>query len=136
MLNVTTIQGRLTKEPEMKQMPSGIHHCFITIASQRPKKKTGESTTDFIPAIAWAKMADFICQYFHKGDMIIATGRLQSRQYDGADGKSHTAYELSISEVNFAGGKAETAAGIEAENAMHRKEINWDEIPDLPDAFE
>lgn len=133
MLNNITIQGRLTKEPEMKQIPSGTHLCSVTIASKRPKKKDSEEITDFIPAIAWAKTADFLSKYFHKGDMVIVSGRMQSRQYDGQDGKSHTAYEISISEINFAGGQQ--ARNCPPPVKANDDEINWDEIPDLPSEF-
>lgn len=134
MLNMITLQGRLTKEPEMKDIPSGIHLCSITIASERPKKKDSESQSDFIPCIAWAKTADFLKKYFHKGDQIIVSGRLQSRQYEGQDGKTHTAYEVSISEANFCGGKI--AKNCPAPAKVEEEDINWDEIPDLPDAFD
>lgn len=134
MLNNITIQGRLTKEPEMKQIPSGTHLVALTIACERPKKKDAEAVTDFLPAIAWAKTADFIQKYFHKGDQIIIMGRLQSRNYEGQDGKNHMAYEISISEASFAGSR--NANHCPAPVKAEEEEINWDEIPDLPDSFD
>ena len=137
MLNMVTLQGRLTKEPEMKQIPSGTHLCNITIASERPKKKDAESQSDFIPCIAWAKTADFLQKYFHKGDQIIVSGRLQSRQYEGQDGKTHTAYEVSISEANFCGLKKPNSAVPQSKTSQQEdyESIDWDEVPDLPEEF-
>lgn len=135
MLNTITIQGRLTADPETKSIPSGTHLISMTVACERPRNKDGESVTDFIPCIAWAKNADFIQKYFHKGDMIVILGRLQSRNYETADGKKRTAYEVSVSEANFCGGartqKAEGAQGMEDDY----DDIDWDKVPDLPEEF-
>jgi single-strand DNA-binding protein len=137
MLNTITIQGRLTKNPESKTIPSGTALCSFTIASERPKKKDGDQQTDFIPCIAWAKTAEFMQKYFHKGDMIIVSGRLQSRQYEGQDGKNHLAYEVSISEANFCGGKKPETPAAHCQPSMQADydSINWDEIPNLPEEF-
>lgn len=137
MLNTITIQGRLTKNPEPKTIPSGTALCSFTIACERPKKKDAETVTDFIPCIAWAKTAEFMQKYFHKGDMIIISGRLQSRQYEGQDGKNHLAYEVSISEANFCGGKKPEAPAAQSQTSQQAdyESINWDEIPNLPEEF-
>lgn len=130
MLNVITIQGRLTADPEAKKIPSGTHLTAFTVACERPRSKDGEKVTDFIPCIAWAKNADFIQKYFHKGDMIIIHGRIQSRNYETADGAKRTAYEVSVSETNFCGERAKAGTAEEAED-----DIDWDEVPDLPKEF-
>ena len=136
MLNIITIQGRLTGDPELKQTPSGVHLCNITIASERPKKKDTDTVTDFIPAIAWAKTADFLCRYFHKGDMIIVSGRMQSRNYESQDGSRHTAYEISISEANFCGTAVKREQPAKKSSVQEDYEsINWDDVPNLPEEF-
>lgn len=134
MLNTIILQGRLVADPEMKQIPSGVHLCSIVVASARNGKKDAEAVTDFIPCIAWSKTADFISKYFHKGDSVLITGRLQSRNYEDKEGQKRIAYEVSISEVNFCGGKAATGKPTAASTIQEDYEsINWDEVPDLPD---
>lgn len=135
MLNTIILQGRLVADPEMKQIPSGVHLCSIMVASKRNGKK--DSDTDFIPCIAWSKTADFIQKYFHKGDMVLIAGRLQSRNYEDREGNKRTAYEVSIAEVNFCGGEAgsKPVQHCPAPSAIQEdyESINWDEVPDLPD---
>lgn len=140
MLNLITIQGRFTADPEVKNMPSGSKLCQITLACERPKNKNGEKNTDFVPCMAWGKTADFISNYFHKGDMVIISGRLQSRNYQTQDGAKRTAYEVSISEVNFCGSTAprqqeQKPVAPKSELQEDYDSINWDEIPTLPDEF-
>lgn len=139
MLNIITIQGRFVSDPEIKTMPSGVMLCQIILASERPKNKNGESTTDFIPCIAWGKTAEFINKYFHKGDMTVVSGRLQSRNYQTQDGAKRTAYEVSISDINFCGGgrsrSSEQKEEVKTETQSDYDSIDWDEIPDLPTEF-
>lgn len=100
MLNTIHLQGRLIKNPELRETANGTKYCSICIASSRGKN----DETDFLNAIAWSGRAEFIEKYFHKGDMILISGRLQSRNYEDKDGNKRTAYDISISEVNFCGG--------------------------------
>ena len=137
MLNMITIQGRLVADPEMKKIPSGTHLISMTVACERPRNKDGDKVTDFIPCIAWAKNADFIQQYFHKGDMLIIQGRLQSRNYETQDGQRRIAYEVSVSEANFCGG-GKTVKNVKTEPIPADgdiDDIDWDKVPDLPDEF-
>jgi len=131
MLNTITIQGRLTADPEVKNIPSGTHLISLTVACERPRSRDGEKITDFIPCIAWSKNADFIQKYFHKGDMIVILGRMQSRNYETSDGQKRTAYEVSISEANFCGG------GQRNDNyqTSDDDDIDWNKVPDLPPEF-
>lgn len=130
MLNLITLQGRLTSDPEIRKTPSGVHLVSVIVACERPRIKDAEKVTDFIPCIAWAKNADFLTKYFRKGDMIIVAGRMQSRPYETQDGHKRIAYELSISESNFCGGKRP-----DTKEQDDYGEIDWDEVPDLPTEF-
>ena len=107
MVNNLIIQGRLTADPEYKNLSTGVTYCSFTIASERAKNKDGERITDFIPCVGFGKTADFISKYFHKGDMAVVSGRMQSRAYEGSDGKKHMVYEAYIMEMNFCGGKSQ-----------------------------
>lgn len=101
MLNVAIIQGRLTKEPELRESASGKKYCNIQVACSRGKN----DDTDFLNAIAFDKKAEFINQYFNKGDMILIHGRNQSRNYEDKEGNKRTAYDILINEINFCGSK-------------------------------
>lgn len=104
MLNSVCLQGRLTKEPEVKHTSNQTPLANFTIACERPfKDDKGNKVSDFINIVAWRNTATFVGSYFHKGDMIIVHGRIQSRSYDGSDGKRVYVTEIIADEVSFGG---------------------------------
>lgn len=83
MLNKVILMGRLTADPELRQTPSGVSTCQITVAVDRNyTSQGGERQTDFITVVAWRQTAEFISRYFAKGRMIIVEGNLRTRTYD------------------------------------------------------
>ena len=83
MLNKVILMGRLTADPELRQTPSGVSTCQITVAVNRNfTNQNGERDTDFITVVAWRQTAEFISRYFNKGKMIIVEGNLRTRTYD------------------------------------------------------
>ena len=99
MINKVILMGRLTRDPELRHTSSGTPVCSFSIAISNGY---GENqTTDFINCIAWNKSAEFVEKYFTKGRMIIVIGRLQTRTWEGQDGKKNYATEVVASEVSF-----------------------------------
>lgn len=136
MLNNITLQGRFTKQPEVKTTTGGTNICNFLLASDRGGK---DKATDFIPCVAFGKTAEFIAKYFNKGDMTVICGQLQSRNYDAADGSKKTAYEVYVKDVNFCGG-ASNRGNTEAQRAATAPTVDSDlivddSLPDLPFAF-
>ena len=104
--------GRLTKDVEMRQTPNGIAVARFAIAvNRRFKNANGEYDVDFINCIAWRKTGEFISRYFQKGSMIAVVGSIQTRSWDGNDGKKQYATEVIVDEVYFTGSKAESSTG-------------------------
>ena len=90
MLNVNNVilVGRLTREPELRKTQSNISVCSFTIACNRNySANSGKPEADFISCIAWRQSAEFLAKYAHKGDYVALEGRIQTRSYDGKDGK-------------------------------------------------
>ena len=111
MLNVIAIQGRLARDPELRQTTTGKSVASFTVACDRGRRDTnGQSTADWIPVVAWDARAEFVCKYFQKGSMIAVDGRLQSRTYTAKDGTNRTALEIVANNIHFCGSKAESAA--------------------------
>ena len=111
MLNVIAIQGRLARDPELRQTTTGKSVASFTVACDRGRRDAnGQSTADWIPVVAWDARAEFVCKYFQKGSMIAVDGRLQSRTYTAKDGTNRTALEVVASNVHFCGSKAESSA--------------------------
>ena len=99
MINKVILMGRLTRDPELRHTGSGTPVCNFTVAISNGYGE--EQTTDFINCIAWNKSAEFVEKYFTKGRMIIVVGRIQTRTWEGQDGKKNYATEVVASEVSF-----------------------------------
>lgn len=112
-MNRVVLMGRLTKDPELRYTPQGTAVVRFTIAVNRRFAKEGQQQADFISRVAWRQTAEFICKYFRKGSMIAVVGSIQTRSWDGQDGKRQYATEVLVDEVYFTGSKAETGGGLE-----------------------
>ena len=101
-LNHSTIMGRLVADPELRRTQSGKSVVSFTVACDKPGKDNG---ADFIPCVAWDKTADFINNYFLKGNPIAVEGRLSSRQYETKEGQKRNVLEVVVSQAHFCGKK-------------------------------
>lgn len=110
-MNKAILMGRLTRDPEMRQTPNGVSVARFSIAVNRRFAKEGQQSADFIECVAWRQTAEFLCRYFHKGSMIAVVGSIQSRSWDGPDGKKRYATEVVADEVYFTGEKASQGQG-------------------------
>ena len=112
MLNKVIIMGRLTRDPELRQTPSGVAVCRISVAVDRQYKnqQTGERETDFIDCTAWRQTAEFITRYFHKGNMILVEGNLRNNNYE-KDGVKHYSMVVYVDNVSFCESKNSSQGG-------------------------
>jgi single-strand DNA-binding protein len=96
----------------MRQTPNGVSLARFSIAvTRRFKNSNGEYDADFINCIAWRQTGEFIARYFQKGSMIAVVGSIQSRSWDGNDGKKQYATEVIVDEAYFTGSKSENSTG-------------------------
>ena len=87
MFNRAILIGRLTADPELKQTQNGISVCSFSIAvDRRYSGRDSERKTDFINITSWRQQAEFVCRYFHKGDVIGVEGSIQTRNYEDKNG--------------------------------------------------
>lgn len=124
MLNKAILNGRLTKAPELKQTNNGKSVCGFTIAVDRSRDR---EKTDFIPIVAWNKTAEFVNQWFGKGDLITIVGRIEVRTYEDKNGNKRTATEIIAEEVLFGGSKS---TGKDSENSAQRNVAGLEEVYD------
>lgn len=100
MLNKVLLHGRLTADPEVKQVGTdNLSLCNFTLAVERPYSK-GETKADFIKCQAWRQTADFIGKYFSKGKLMIVEGMLTNNNYE-KDGVKHYTYVVGVQNVSF-----------------------------------
>ena len=105
-MNKIILIGRLTKDPELKYTQSGTAVCTFNLAvNRRFSNQNGEREADFINCQAWQKTAEFVANYFKKGQQMALEGRLQVRSYDGNDGKKHWVTEVVAEQIEFVGSK-------------------------------
>ena len=110
-MNKVILMGRLTKDVEIRQTPNNLSVARFTIAVNRRFAKDGGQQADFINCIAWRKTGEFISRYFQKGSMIAIVGSIQTRSWDGNDGKKQYATEVIVDEAYFTGSKSESGTG-------------------------
>lgn len=127
MLNRIVIIGRLTRDPEMRQTPSGTAVCTFTLAVDRSfKSANGERETDFIPVVAWRQLGETCGRYLAKGKLAAVDGRLQIRTYQAQDGSKRTAAEVVAENVRFLSPKSEpNVDDSEVDLAPPLDEIPW-----------
>ena len=103
MLNHITVMGRLTRDPEMRTTQSGVSVVSFTVACDRDfgGRDGGERQTDFIDCVAWRSTGEFVSKYFHKGSMMVVSGRLQSRKWQDREGNNRTSWEINADNVYF-----------------------------------
>ena len=88
MINNTVLIGRVTKDIELKQTQANKSVTqFVLAVNRQFKKANGEREADFINIVAWGKTAELLAQYAHKGSQIGVVGRIQTRNYENAQGQ-------------------------------------------------
>ena len=83
--NQAVICGNMTREPELRQVPSGQAVCSFTVATNRvytTAAKERKEETEFHNVVAWGKQAEILAQYGKKGTPILVAGRLQTRSWE------------------------------------------------------
>jgi single-strand DNA-binding protein len=101
-----TVVGYLTSDPELKNTSSGLAVVNITIASTPSKFDKNTSTwvdgqTLFMRATAWRNMAEQIASSMHKGDKVIALGKLIAESYKDKDGNDRTTTRLDLESIGL-----------------------------------
>ncbi|HBI2237277.1 TPA: single-stranded DNA-binding protein [Listeria monocytogenes] len=117
MMNRVTLVGRLTKDPDLRYTPTGIAVATFTLAVNRPFKNTGgEQVADFINCVVWRKPAENVANFLKKGSMAGVDGRVQTRNYEGNDGKRVYVTEIVAESVRFLEPKHNGAEGSISNN--------------------
>lgn len=109
VLNKVFLWGRLTADPELRQIQSGKLCTKVTIAV--PRRKYGnEVKTDFISVQAWNKSAEFLCNYFSKGSAVMVIGSIHNNNYTDKNGVKHYECCILADDVQFGESKPSSSA--------------------------
>lgn len=106
MLNNVVLVGRLTSDPELKEVGKEGKVVNFTIAVQRSYKNTdGEYEADFINCNVWNAIAENMKEYCHKGDLVGVKGVLQSSSYEDKEGNKRYKTDVRVDKVTFLSSK-------------------------------
>ncbi len=118
MMNRVVLVGRLTKDPELRYTPNGVPVASFTLAVNRTfTNQQGERETDFINCVIWRRPAENVANFLKKGSLAGVDGRIQTRSYEGQDGKRVYVTEVLAESVQFlepknaSGGRSESDFG-------------------------
>ena len=103
MINKTIIQGRLTKDVELRHTQSDVPVASFTVAWS--EKRGNSENKVFLPCVAWRSSAEFASKYFGKGQEIVVEGKLTSRKWQDKDGNNRETVELIVDQLHFCGSK-------------------------------
>lgn len=107
MYNKCVLMGRLTKSPELRKTKKGKDGKSVCNFSIAVNRRFDRETADFFNCTAWGKTAEFVNEYFDKGQPILVEGQVESREYVDKEGGNHRIVEIVVETVSFTGSKAE-----------------------------
>lgn len=107
-MNKVILVGRLTQDPEVRYTQSGKAVASFTIAVNRFSGQ-GQKEADFIPVVAWEKLAETCGNNLTKGQRVLIEGRLQIRSYEANDGQKRRVAEVIAQNLEFLERKQTTA---------------------------
>lgn len=136
-LNRAELIGNLTRDPEMRYIPSGQAVTSFSIATNRRwKDKDGnnQEQTEFHDVVAWGKLAEIMTQILHKGNKVYVEGRLQTRQWDAQDGSKRSRTEIVVNDFVVLSPKGEATSASHSDSAPTIEEYPADDntISDKP----
>ena len=124
MINRVVLVGRLTRDVEVRKTTNGLSVASFTVACDRRQRRDAQNqqSADFISCVAWRQTADFLGQYARKGALVGVEGRIQTRNYDGQDGR-----KVYVTEV-----LCDTVQLLESKSQSQNRDYNNSQVSDYP----
>jgi single-strand DNA-binding protein len=121
--------GRLTQDPEVRYTQDGKAVASFTIAVN--KFGGGEQKANFIPVVAWERLAETCGNNLNKGSKILVDGRLQIRSYEANDGQKRRVAEVVAQSIEFLDNKKQAESGSSETIDVNSfgADIDPDEVP-------
>lgn len=139
-LNKAFIMGNLTRDPEVRSLPSGMQVASFAIATNRNwKDKDGrkQEAVEYHNIVAFGRLAEVIAQYARKGSSLFVEGRIQTRSWEGQDGQKKYRTEIVVENFQFGpkrsgsdtAKESEGPESAEEEINYPQEEVSSDDIP-------
>jgi single-strand DNA-binding protein len=131
-MNNVSIVGRFTREMELRYATGEnataiLHNCVAV--RRKFKNADGEYESDFINVTAFGKTAEFMDQWFKKGDMVGLNGRIQTGSYTNKDGVKVYTTDVVVENVEFVGSKSDNNGDTSNSTANTSNAVNEQELP-------
>ena len=114
-INTVVITGNLTKDPELRNTPSGTAVCKLRVAvnSRRKDGQSGEwvDKPNYFDVTVWGAQGENCAQYLSKGRPVAVEGRLDWREWEAQDGSKRQAVEIIANSVQFLGSRGDNPSG-------------------------
>jgi single-strand DNA-binding protein len=127
-MNRVMLVGRLTRDPELRSLPSGKPVATFTVATN-DYRSAGNERTEYHACVAWDRLAEITGQFLSKGQLVDVEGRLQTRQWDDDAGKRHWKTEIVVSSLEMLSGRAKKDYAREAQAVATAPEADGEETP-------
>jgi single-strand DNA-binding protein len=108
-MNKVTLVGRMTRDPEVRVLPSGKHVATFTVATDDRMAGEASLRTEYHPCVAWGQLASIIGELVAKGQLVSISGRLQTRQWDDDGGNRHWKTEVVAEAAQLLSGRKKKA---------------------------
>ena len=133
-LNKALLIGNLTRDPELRYVPSSSAVASFTVAMNRVYKlQTGEKKeeTSFVRVVVWGRLAEVCGEYLKKGSPVFVEGRLQSRSWDGPDGQKRSTLEVIAVNIQFLRSGGAGAKDVTAEVGGGKEDLGEIQLDDI-----
>jgi|ADurb_Cas_01_Slu_FD_contig_51_2016601_length_1296_multi_2_in_0_out_0_2 single-strand DNA-binding protein len=110
-LNRVILIGRVATPPELRYTTTGKAVASFRMAVDRRGRSGGESNADFIPVVAWERLAEICNEFLTKGKLIAIEGRLQTRTYETPEGQKRSAFDVVADDMRMLGSRSEGEGG-------------------------
>lgn len=127
------VVGNLTRDPELKSLPSGIKVTTMSLATNRVwKDQSGarKEQTDYHNIVVFGRQAETAAQFLKKGSQVLVEGRMQTRSWDAQDGTKKYRTEIVADRVQF-GSKASGSGDYQKSAPVANKEDKEEEIDSI-----
>ena len=114
-INRVVLTGNLTRDPELRSLPSGMSVCSLRVAcnTRRKNNATGdwEDKPNYFDVTVWGAQGENCARFLTKGRPVAIDGRLEWREWDTQDGQKRQAIDIIADSVQFLGGRDEGPGG-------------------------
>jgi len=116
-MNKVMLVGRLTRDPELRSLPSGKPVANFVLATNEFRGNGAGERTEYHNLVAWDRLAEICGQFLSKGQLVDVEGRLQTRQWDDPAGARHWKTEVVVASLEMLSGRGKKEYAKEAQAA-------------------